>query len=102
MSARGFAEWLEKQSHSLETLLSTLGSVSQLLEPTHDVSLGDLPARLQSIESLRRVGARIEKFSASLRLSCEISEVRDRDWTDLRSKAEWTTRFLDQNADKGP
>jgi len=102
MSARGFAEWLEKQSHSLETLLSTLGSVSQLLEPTHDVSLGDLPARLQSIESLRRVGARIEKFSASLRLSCEISEVRDRDWTDLRSKAEWTTRFLDQNADNPP
>ena len=102
ISAKVFAEWLERQSHSLESQLSTLGSVPELLKPTKDVSLGELPARLQSIEGLRRYGARIDQLSASLRLSSEASEVRDRDWTDLRSKAEWTTRFLDHYADHPP
>src|SRR5208282_4578741 len=45
---------------------------------------------------------RIDQLSASLRLSSETSEVRDSDWTDLRSTAEWTTRFLDQNTDHPP
>ena len=102
ISAKDFAKWLERQSHSLESQLSTLGSVPELLKPTQDVSLGELPARLQSIEMLRRYGARIDQLSASLRLSSETSEVRDRDWTDLRSKAEWTTRFLDHYADHPP
>jgi very-short-patch-repair endonuclease len=102
MSADDFAEWLERQSHGLEAQLSSLGTVSELLKPTHDISLDELPSRLQSIETLRKCRARIDGLSASLRLCSEISVVCDRDWADLRSKADWTTRFLDQHRDHPP
>jgi len=102
VSAKDFAEWLERQSHSLESQLSSLGSVSEVLKPTHDLSLGELPSRLHSIESLRKYGAKIDRLSETLRLSSETSEVRDRDWTDHRSKAKWTIQFLDYHADHPP
>ena len=90
------------QSHGLEAQLGSLGTVSELLKPTHDVSLDELPSRLQSVDTVRKYVARIDRLSASLRLPSESSEVRDRDWTDQRLKAEWTTQFLDQHAEHPP
>ena len=102
MSANDFAAWLERQSHGLESHLLSLETVSELLKPTHDVSLDELPSRIQSVETAWKYAAKIDRLSAILRLSSESSEVCDRDWTDHRLKAEWTTQFLDKHEEHPP
>src|SRR5207302_1566766 len=65
--------------------------------------IGQLPDRLESIQKLLRMGSEIASIASSLGLSpMEVATIRDRDWGDIRSKAEWTVGFLDKYHDLAP
>jgi hypothetical protein len=76
--------------------------VAELLKPHHDVPVADFPNRINSIESLRKHGARIDRTSSQIRAIPDRLQVREQDWSDHREKAAWTLRFLDQHGDRPP
>jgi very-short-patch-repair endonuclease len=103
ISVADFAEWLETASSKLERRLAALHRLCALLRPSQDVLLPELPERLRSIEKLHQARSHLASLAARLGLpDTDLEPVQDRDWTDLRSKAEWTIGFLDNFADRPP
>ena len=102
LSLDEFVTWLEKQLARLESHLSALGSVADLLKPHHDVSLHDLSNRIVSIESVRKHRARIDRTSSQLPSIPDRLQICERDWSDHREKAVWTLLFLDKHGDRPP
>ena len=96
------AKLLDRQLSGFEALLDHLSEVSALLKPNHDVSLSDLSPRLQSLGELCQSAFKIRRLALKLRLDSKDQEIWDRDWQDMRSKAEWTLGFLDTYADSPP
>ncbi len=100
MTATDFAEWLGGRSQALADQLAILDEVAGLIKPAEDVAIAELPSRLAAIKTLRRQSAEVDRVSAILGLPPGGREARDRDWSDLRQKAEWTRGFLDKHADR--
>lgn len=103
MSATDFALWLDAESSTLDTRLTALERLCTLLKPGQDAEVGELAKQLKSIEDLRQAGSKLDQIVATLGLDrTDGGAVRDRDWGDDRTKAEWTLGFLGKYADRPP
>ena len=103
LSVTGFVEWLGTERHCLETCLSKISSVADLLKPGHDFPVVELNQRLCTIDELQQVNSKIETTSVALKMSEEAAAVvRDMDWSKIRLTAEWVVNFLDIHADNPP
>ena len=102
ISLTDLAQFLERRLTALEALLEHLGEVSALLKPSHDLSLGDLSARLRTLADLFQSVVKIRRIAKKLDLNSAEKTIRDRDWGDVRATAEWTIGFLDRYADRPP
>jgi very-short-patch-repair endonuclease len=88
--------------NGFQARLDHLGRVSSLLQPTRDVYLTDLSARLQLFEALRQSAFKSRRLGTKLGLISQDHEIWDRDWREVSAKAEWTIRFLDKYANRPP
>jgi hypothetical protein len=103
LSATDFAGWLGGELTKLEVCLAALDRLGLLIAPGRDVPLDELPARLKSLEALWQSGAQVIRIATQLGLPLtEANSIQDRDWGDLRAKAEWTLGFLDKFGDRPP
>ncbi len=102
MTTTEFAKWLGGRSQALAAQLAILDEVAVLIKPAEDVAIADLPARLAAIRAFRRKSAEVDQVAATLGLPTAGRQAQDRDWSDVRRKAEWTRGFLDKHADRPP
>jgi very-short-patch-repair endonuclease len=102
MSATDFAEWLGERSRGLAARLAALEEVVGLLKPDQDLALADLPSRLGAVGLLRQHSVEVGRLAGALGMTSAGREVHDRDWGELRAKAEWAREFLDRHADRPP
>ena len=72
----------------LESRLTASERLCSLLRSDHDLPISELANRLRAMGKLRRIRSNIDGLSKSLDFLHWHDEIRDRDLSDLRSKAD--------------